>query len=779
MRHLSKRKKGLVISSIVIGVCGIFLFIAGQLKHQLIEKLELSGNNVTIKFAHWNPIQGFVFSRVLIQNGDQKLTCKRVVMNIDYLGLISRQLPIRKIKIREGFWLNKEKKVINFSANVTLVVEGITKIDLRSRSDSVDFDISALTFLYSVTDASQSLFWKSLLLKNSNVGLSKWKSLLKDHLGYKGEKGHWMMSGNLDFRNQKQPIGELLIQEITEGSKNKPKGANQVKIDYIHPFIKVLKFDWEDFLGTTNLQAQYDLSAKVGTFYLESEGNWTPWLEKWFPKLDIQVQRSDHLKLEVKWARNQISQEKWETECQAFGSFNLNQVHLWGEKFDSIQGNISWHTKGDKKRAYIDRFEFKQGKEGIVAKISLEDNLFKLEGSSNLKAEAVKSLSSWAGFYSHIEEIKPNSTSQCQIDFTGQWGLKGEDWKVDLGINLMDVIYRKALVDKAYSKLAIKSGQVAFNEINCQFSADGQVNQKIKADSIIYQYRKSQFIFNQAIGDVYLSSVLLIFAPKYVYLVKPYQFNTLPSVTLSGVLPIKGGRDFNLIMSVKSDRPWSYQHLKNQNFLIEKSKADILFSDKKVNLLINATTQGGQVSSLAEINQQSGNGKQPRISGQVKFEDIQLNQLKKIYKIQTAIQGILDGRLDFSLVGNQLKTLTGKGEITANEGSFFSVFLFGRSTELIPQALRDLIKVDEAKKASANFDINQGSLTTKDLKISGLLVGIDGRGTVDLLKQNFDMQFSIAPGKINPLTGLLGVFKFKVKGSFNDHILVEKTNPEK
>jgi len=147
-----------------------------------------------------------------------------------------------------------------------------------------------------------------------------------------------------------------------------------------------------------------------------------------------------------------------------------------------------------------------------------------------------------------------------------------------------------------------------------------------------------------------------------------------------------------------------------------------------------------------------------------------MTPLASAYSFSTEGSGDLTGRIEFSLIKGDVKTMQGKGLVALNDGELFSVPIFGPLSTVLSKVFSDKRSgFEQAKTASCTFEINDGILRTRDFQTETTSVTFTGDGEVDLGERTIDMTLRLnARGLLGlitlPLRPFYGLFQFRGSG---------------
>jgi hypothetical protein len=242
-----------------------------------------------------------------------------------------------------------------------------------------------------------------------------------------------------------------------------------------------------------------------------------------------------------------------------------------------------------------------------------------------------------------------------------------------------------------------------------------------------------------------------------------YRFHQPPKLKGSGVVDVtpRGGTVLDVTFS--SPHGADYQFL-GENITISEPSGKVAIRGSRVSvsdLQLNAFD--GPV--VGRFDQNGG-----KLSGEMSWTKLSLAALSSTYGFQAKGGGEFTGRLDFSLTGGQVKTMSGDGLFALDKAELFSVPMFGPLSQVMSVVLNDRRAGSErAKSAFCTFSIREGILRMHNFQTSTTSLAFAGEGDVDLSERTIDMTMRMnARGLLGlltlPLRPFYGMFQFRGTG---------------
>jgi len=193
-----------------------------------------------------------------------------------------------------------------------------------------------------------------------------------------------------------------------------------------------------------------------------------------------------------------------------------------------------------------------------------------------------------------------------------------------------------------------------------------------------------------------------------------------------------------------------------------------------------STPSRGKVSGQAEFEIPDNSDLPPAIIADVKFDEIDLSDLAKVFSITNDRAGACFGDMHLSgiLGTNQLHTLNGNGKFAINKGLLTRLPLFAGFTDYISRNIPGVDRVVDQSDCSLDFIIKDGILTSNNFTIEGDVFSIQGKGSYDITRDNLDFTVHVALFRQKTFAGRVIrmvtfpfkklLLEFKVYGSINN-----------
>jgi hypothetical protein len=313
-------------------------------------------------------------------------------------------------------------------------------------------------------------------------------------------------------------------------------------------------------------------------------------------------------------------------------------------------------------------------------------------------------------------------------------------------------------MNRATADVRLEPGAVIFNDL--QVTRD----EGSGTGAFTYDFARHEVRVDNVRTTLRPADAIYWIEPKLFKVVTPYKFRSTPQLTAHGVVTFKGRRETRLEIGVDAPDGMDYVFL-GKNLPFDRVGGRLLITDDRVQLTpVDGTLLGGTVRGTADI---SVAKEDPRYQASVSVEGVDFPRLTDLYFDFETARGQLSGTYDFQGLGNDTRTMLGRGKIKVANGDVFAIPIFGPLSGLVA-AIIPGAGYSLAKQATATFDVKEGVIHTDDFRVSGKLFGMKGDGDIHFLDNRLDFDVRIdarGPGVV--LTPMYKLFEYKGEGSLS------------
>lgn len=527
-----------------------------------------------------------------------------------------------------------------------------------------------------------------------------------------------------------------------------------------------------DRRGSLNGRFDYDISGRSGRFDVQSSLEIAPLLKAWFGRpapREIAIGGAQELVAEGEFRIDQDNMPR----IHMTGRAAAEELALRGVRFESVESAFSWNEG----RLFLRDAQLSRPDGTATGKALIEWPLVRISLHSTLPAAVYKPFFKGQPLEIVIDSFKEREDAAFDIRLEG--GFDGTDrhsWAYSGGGTVRNVSYKGVPVDSAECRFSLShheldffDGTVIFNyqdyPLRTAFSGPKQGTAKV--GRIRYVGAEKVVEVENVTGSIWAAPLVRLFAPKVADTLEVYRFHQPPELRGSGVVDVTPRGRTALDISFSSSHGADYVFL-GENVTLSQPSGKVAIRGSRVivdELKLNAFD--GPVAGRFE----SDGGK---LTGETNWTKLSLTALASTYGFHAKGGGEFTGRLDFSLTGGRVKTMSGEGLFALEKTELFSVPMFGPLSAVIGVVLNDRRAGSErAKSAFCTFGIREGIMRIRNFQTSTTSLAFVGEGDVDLSERTLDMTMRMnARGLLGlltlPLRPFYGMFQFRGTGPLKE-----------
>ncbi|MFZ4115792.1 MAG: AsmA-like C-terminal region-containing protein [Chthoniobacterales bacterium] len=309
---------------------------------------------------------------------------------------------------------------------------------------------------------------------------------------------------------------------------------------------------------------------------------------------------------------------------------------------------------------------------------------------------------------------------------------------------------RGAWIDILNANFQMKDGFVDFQNILAK------IGEGTATGECIYDFKNQEIRFPGIQSTVDPITVMMWIDPRIAQSLKEYRFHVPPEVHTTGRLGIKDPSKNDFTIQISAPQGLDYTLLK-RNVTFTKAAGTVII--RKQELLIDlpdASLFGGNVKIQAHASIAPDNS---HYSADVNLDSIDFKSVTKLYFDYDTSEGQLNGAYHFSTLSNDAYAMKGQGHLLIKNGNVLAMPIFGPLSVLMNEIYPGL-GYQAARRATADFTVNQGVITTKNLSIQSAEFSMIGSGDIFYLEDHINMNM-----RLN-VKGLPGLVLFPVSKLF-------------
>jgi hypothetical protein len=338
-----------------------------------------------------------------------------------------------------------------------------------------------------------------------------------------------------------------------------------------------------------------------------------------------------------------------------------------------------------------------------------------------------------------------------RISFEG--GMPGKDplemrggGSLSLGVGSM----RGSLIEGLSARLEVAGGAADFRDILVRMGGG------TGRGEFIYDYRNWEGRFPDVRTTLDPVKVMTWIDPRIAEGLKPYRFGKPPETRLTGKVGLRNPEKNDLHIDVKAPGGMGYT-LIGKDLSFGSVSGTVLLKGQKLLIDIpSARLFGGGVSFKGDVSVIPGD---TRYGASVHLDQVDFRDLTRLYFGYDESGGSLTADYAFRTIGGNDLAMNGKGNILIRNGNVLAMPVLGPLSLLMGEVIPGL-GYQTAREATADFSVENGVITTRDLLIKGKGFSMIGNGRIHYLEDRMEMNI-----RLNA-QGLPGVVLFPVSKIF-------------
>ncbi len=418
------------------------------------------------------------------------------------------------------------------------------------------------------------------------------------------------------------------------------------------------------------------------------------------------------------------------------------QVGVRSIVFDSLGAQLSWHGEN----LLVRDFELTHSSGSLRAQMLKSEAGLKANLTSDINPKMLIPLLDRSSILM-LNEWEFSDPPRVVLDATGP------DFAnlIATGTLTLDhAVYRGVELLKANSKLEIADRKVIYKDFTIARE------EGTGSGTFIYDFGKGEAVLQNIVSTMYPDKVAQWIDPEFVDDVLPYRFRTPAQVIANGVVKLGGSMGTDLTMEIEGSDTMDYTFL-GQDLPLEKVSGTLKILDYDLFLEdFSGQLFGGDVKLQAVV---SVDPEDPTYQCTIDVDNADFQSITALYFDYTESEGKVSGRYSFTGRENDPAKMTGSGNVVVLNGDVFAIPFLGPFSELLNTIVPGM-GYSVADRATANFNIADGKISTDDFVVLSSAFSMSGGGDIDFMNDRLDFDI-----RINA-KGLPGVLLFPVSKLF-------------
>lgn len=321
---------------------------------------------------------------------------------------------------------------------------------------------------------------------------------------------------------------------------------------------------------------------------------------------------------------------------------------------------------------------------------------------------------------------------------------------------------RGSWIDGLTARLDVANGSADFREITVK------MGEGTGRGEFVYDYKNWEGRFPGVRTTLDPVKLMTWIDPRIAQSLKDYRFNSPPDVQLTGKVGLKNPEKNDLRISLNAPTGLGYT-LIHRDLPFGPTSGTVLLRGQKLAIdLPSSRLFGGAVALKADVSVAPGD---THYGASVHLEEVDFLNLARLYFGYEESSGKLTGDYVFRAVGGDDRAMSGKGNLQIKEGNILAMPILGPLSLLMGEVIPGF-GYQSANEATADFTVENGAITTRDLLIKGKGFSMIGNGSIYYLEDRMNMNI-----RLNA-QGLPGIVLFPVSKIFEYESVGSATHPK-
>ena len=435
---------------------------------------------------------------------------------------------------------------------------------------------------------------------------------------------------------------------------------------------------------------------------------------------------------------------------QAIGHAALDRFAYKGISFLGANAEFSW----DGERTMVRDIHVRHQSGELVGRLLDAPNDFRIDLSSTIDPNALRGLAP-VDLRDFVNDWDWPHVANVQLVIRGSSAAPAT-WKGDGTLQMERGRFRTIGFNSATTNIHFGAGAVTYE--NFRVIRD----EGVVTGTFVYDFAHHETRMSNVVSNLRMTEAIYWVDPNLLKVVTPYKFQKPPTITTNGVYQFHGGKNTRLEINIDSAAGMDYVFL-GRTLPFDRIKAKLLLTNDRLQIfelngaIFSGTLQGNADISLAKDDH--------RYRATMTADRIDFPRLTDLYFKYKTSTGSMNGRYDWTGIGSDARSMSGKGEMEVRNGDVFAIPLFGPLSDILNKLMPG-VGYRVARKANMSFTIKDGVIRTSDFHVDAGVFGMVGQGNAHFLEDKIDFDVRIdASGAGIFLNPLYKFFEYKAEGS--------------
>jgi hypothetical protein len=753
----------LVILGVIIGIAGGSYYLAKrgfgrQWRYRVVEELHKRGVEASIGRLTLDPFRGLVAKNVRIfdyKNRENTLArISEVSLDINYAALIHHEPFLNALDVRDA-QIILPFKAANEKGDSAVLTS--LRAHVYFPPEQIYVSLAEGIFCGVRISATGHLIKRENYQPSPALSAEEWQRRLLMAQRVVSELQKFRFPGapaslQIKFSGDVGEIEKAHVEATLRGDRLQRESYEIRDLSAIAEWnnqqLTIAHCEWNDGMGSFAARGNWNVEGSSASFQARSSLDLKAFLDAFglgepLASIEFQAPPAVEVSGSVNFGSNRFRPDI--IGHVAFGRFAFKNV-----PFSDLTADFSW----DGERTLVRDLRLRHQTGQVRADLFDAPADFRLNIESTMAPDAIRGVTP-----PEMNEFLRQW--QWQRSPTIRLAIRGQDhnpgtWKGDGSVILGRTRFRGTWMNSADTKIHFAEGALTCDDLHVTR------NEGSGSGSFTYDFKKHEVRISNIKSSLNPAEVIFWIDPKVWNTVMPYKFRRPPSVTANGLYQFRGGKNTRLEVKVDGANGMDYVFL-GKTLPFDRISARLLFTNDRLQIIdlrgaiLSGTLRGSADISLARND--------PHFGANVLVSELNFPLLTDLYYNYKTALGLLNGTYDFTGFGSDPRTMRGHGKVEVTDGDVFAIPIFGPLSGILNRILPGS-GYSIARKATANFKVDEGIIQTDDFEADGSLFSMLGHGDIHFLDDKLDFNLRLnmkGPGVL--LTPMYKLFEYAGTGS--------------
>ncbi len=426
------------------------------------------------------------------------------------------------------------------------------------------------------------------------------------------------------------------------------------------------------------------------------------------------------------------------------GSMHIEKVIFRSLTLDKLRGDFAW----DGSSLYLRNFMLEHESGRLTASLLSQKDQMRAKIESTINPNALKPLFT-GRIRAALDEWDFIDPPALRLEVAGP-GLEPREASGSGQLRVGRLTFRGVPINNGSAKIKFSEGAFTYEDFWVE-RPEG-----FAGGTMTYDFVNKEIRLKDIVSTLDPGETCIWIDPKLKKTIDRFRFTKPPHLTCNGRVQFGGKTDNDLRIAVNA--PAGLQYLLLGKWLpIEQATGELGIFGRQLRLSnINARVYGGTVTGSMNASLVPGD---PKFETSVEAENVNFEDITRLYFDYKDSQGLLQARYDFSGRMDRMDSINGRGSLQVVDGDIFAIPYIGPLSTLLNEVVPGM-GYSRASRASSTFETINGVIHVNDFEVRSTTFTMIGGGWLNFMEDG--MNFNV---RVNA-RGVPGILLFPVSKLF-------------